>query len=215
MTAPSVRDLTLQQFEDRIASDAPTPGGGSLAAVTVSFAGALLQMCLAITGKKRPGAAVTSLQDRTTELIVFCRGNADEDIAAFDSYLAALRLPNTGEEEKTARDAALHSALIECSRVPLEGASRALDLADLAIQAEREVSTPVLSDLGTSLELLRAAAKSLLLNVETNMRSLNTRRQEDTARLFDVYREVSARYLRLERSMAGALTQIARRTREG
>ncbi len=212
MTPPSVRDLTLQQLEDRIASDAPTPGGGALAAVTVSFAGALLQMCLAVTEKKRPCAAVTVLKQRTVELLALCRGTADEDIAAFDSYIAALRLPKADEEEKIARDAARQSALIESARVPLEAAGRALDLAELAVQAEPEVLPAVLSDLGTSLEFLRAAAKSLLLNVETNMRGLKA--IEDAEPLFDLYPEVSARYARLENTLTDALTQVNRRATE-
>ncbi len=212
MTPPSVRDLTLQQLEDRIASDAPTPGGGALAAVTVSFAGALLQMCLAVTEKKRPCAAVTVLKQRTVELLALCRGTADEDIAAFDSYIAALRLPKADEEQRIARDAARQSALIESARVPLEAAGRALDLAELAVQAEPEVLPAVLSDLGTSLEFLRAAAKSLLLNVETNMRGLKA--IEDAEPLFDLYPEVLARYARLEDALTYALTQINRRAKE-
>jgi methenyltetrahydrofolate cyclohydrolase len=215
LTPPSVRDLTLQRFEDRIASDSPTPGGGALAAVTVSFAGALLQMCLAITEKKRPCAAVTFLKERVTELIALCRGTADEDIAAFDSYIAALRLPKADEEEKAARDAARQSALMESTRVPLEAAGRALDLAELAIQAEREVSTAVLSDLGTSLEFLRAAARSLLMNVETNMRGLKAIEDEDAEPLFDFYGDVSARYTRLESSLSDALAEIRKRAGEG
>lgn len=215
MIPPSVRDLTLQQFEDRIASETPTPGGGALAAVAVSLAGALLQMCLAITEKKRPCAAVTALKERTVELIALCRDTADEDIAAFDSYIAALRLPKADEEERTARDAARHSALIESARVPLEAAGRALDLAELAIDAEREVLGVVLSDLGSSLEFLRAAARSLLLSVETNVRSLKPMEDEDTERLLDLYGEVSARYSRLDGSLIGSLAQIARRAKEG
>ena len=215
LTPPSVRDLTLQQFEDRIANDAPTPGGGALAAVTVSFAGALLQMCLAITEKKRPCAAVAALTQRTAELLALCRGAADEDIAAFDSYIAALRLPKADQEEKSARDAARHSALLESTRVPLEAAARALDLAELAIQAEREVLPVVLSDLGTTLEFLRAAATSLLLNVETNMRGLKAIDDGDAEPLFDLYAEVSARHFRLERSLTATLAQIACRAREG
>jgi methenyltetrahydrofolate cyclohydrolase len=214
LTPPSVRDLTLQQFEDRIASDAATPGGGALAAVVVSFSGALLQMCLAITEKKRPCSAVTALKERTVELIALCRGTADEDIAAFDSYIAALRLPKTDDDERTARDAARQSALIESARVPLEAAGRALDLSELGIQAEREVSTVVLSDLGTSLELLRASAKSLLLNVETNMRGLKAVEDPDSDLLFELYGEVSARYIRLESSLNATLTQIRRRASE-
>lgn len=214
MTHPSVRDLTLQQFEDHITNDAPTPGGGALAAVTLSFAGSLLQKCLAITEKKRPGPSVSILKQRTAEVLALCRDTADEDIRAFDSYIAALRLPKTEPDEKLARAAARHSALIESARVPLEGACRALDLADLAIQAEREVSAAVLSDLGTSLELLRAAATSLLLNVETNLRDLKTLEDGDAEPLFDLYGEVRARYARLEGSLTGALAQIARRTGE-
>ncbi len=70
----------------------------------------------------------------------------------------------------------------------------------------------VLSDLGTSLEFLRAAAKSLLLNVETNMRGLKA--IEDAEPLFDLYPEVLARYARLEDALTYALTQINRRAKE-
>lgn len=215
MTTHSVRDLTLQQFEDRIADDSPTPGGGALAAVTVSFAAALLQMCLAITEKKQPGPAVAKLKEGTTELLALLRGTADEDIAAFDSYIAALKLPKSDEDEKIARAAAKQSALLEAARVPLEAAGRTMDLAELGIAAAGEVVPIVLSDLGTALELLHASARSLLLNVETNLRGLKTVDDEDAEPLFELYAEVSARYQKVGTGLAGALAGIAERIKQG
>ncbi len=215
MTERSVRDLTLQQFEDRIADDSPTPGGGALAAVTASFAAALLQMCLAITEKKRPGPAVAKLKEGTTELLALLRGTADEDIAAFDSYIAALKLPKSDEDEKIVRDAARQSALLEAARVPLEAAGRTMDLAELGIASASEVIAVVLSDLGTVLELLRASARSLLLNVETNSRGFMTANDEDAEPLLELYADVSARYQKVDTDLAQALAEIAERIKQG
>jgi methenyltetrahydrofolate cyclohydrolase len=215
LNSPSVRDLTLQQFEDRLASDSPMPAGGALAAVTLSFAAALLQMCLAITEKKRPGPGVAKLKEQTAEALAQLRGAADEDIAAFDSYIAALRLPKSDDDERQARDAARQSALMESTRVPLESLHRALHLSELAIEAVGEVSIVVLSDLGTALELLRASTRSLLLNVVTNLRGLKTPGDEDAQSLFELYDETLAKYFQLDSKLVRSLTTIAERIKQG
>jgi len=106
---------THRPFLDRLASSAPTPGGGSAAAVMGAMGAALTSMVCNVTiGKKawkesKPPCwpCVPNRQDfkwRLTEMMA-------EDIAAFDGLMAAYKLPKATEEDKARRSAAIESSL--------------------------------------------------------------------------------------------------------
>ena len=89
-------ELSLEQYRDALASDSPTPGGGTAAAVALSQGAALaIMVCNLTIGKERWEigweAAETCKQiaepllDRGYEL-------AGEDAEAFDRVMAAFKL---------------------------------------------------------------------------------------------------------------------------
>src|SRR5512135_1118477 len=104
-------DQPLRHFMDKLASKSPTPGGGSVAALTGSLAAGLVSMVCSLTlGKEkykdvepdieRIFARSEALRNRLTNLI-------QSDVEAYGKYAAAAKLPRGTEEEKQARTKAV------------------------------------------------------------------------------------------------------------
>lgn len=164
------------QFLDQLASAAPTPGGGGAAAVMGAMGAALVSMVAHLTiGKKgyesREPAARALLADgealraRTMPMVA-------DDARAFDSLMAAYRLPKGTEAEKVARAEAIQAGLKAATLAPLQCARAAADGVRLAARA-LEVSHPsVVSDVGVAVLASMAALRSAALNVQINLPQL-------------------------------------------
>lgn len=175
-----MRDMKITEIIDLTASDAPAPGGGSIAALVAALGSALGQMVLALSyGKKsfesldqsiqerlrQEDAELTKLRERLVELI-------DLDVEAFSSYMAAFRLPKASEEEKAARREAIDGAALFAMQVPLETAERCLNVLNcLPIIAEYGNQNAV-TDAGVASLLATAACEAALLNVRINLPSI-------------------------------------------
>ena len=116
-------ELPVGEFLDRTASASPTPGGGSVAAVTGALASALVAMVARLTAGKKgyeqawelAGAAVGTADRLTADL----QAAALEDVCSFEAYLAALRLPKASAEERRTRRVALAAATRRATAAPL------------------------------------------------------------------------------------------------
>lgn len=169
----TVWDWRLADFSDRLASDAPTPGGGSAAMVAATLGAGLVIMALRVTAN-RPDAdpAVTAAIAEGDALRSALARHADADIAVFGRFMAALRLPRTTETEKEARRAALQAAAVEASRVPIAAARSVAAALDLARRAVPLVTASIVSDVGAGAALLEGAARAVLLVVDVNLRTI-------------------------------------------
>jgi formiminotetrahydrofolate cyclodeaminase len=126
-------DLRVRDLLDSVASEDPTPGGGSTAALAVAMAAGLTAMVArASDGWAEARAAVAQaerLRRRTAPL-------AQADAEVYEEALAAMRLPDQVEAE--IRDPTIGAALSRAADVPLEIAEAAADTAELAaLVAER------------------------------------------------------------------------------
>lgn len=155
-----------QELLQAAASAAPTPGGGSTAALTGAFGAALLEMALNITLKKNGETAeglrpvlqtLAGLRERLQAL-------ADEDVRAFRAYVQATRLPEGGEQNE-----ALAAAGQAAMQVPLQLARTALEALDLAPPLATRVHAEVTSDVGAGAAILEGALHAALLTVDINL----------------------------------------------
>ena len=169
----------IDQFLDRLASSAPTPGGGSAAAVMGAMGAALTSMVCNVTiGKKglegveAPMLAVRAesarLQVRLTEMMA-------EDITAFDGLMAAYKLPKATEEDKARRSAAIESSLRRATEVPLACARACAAVIALTQRAADLGYKGVVSDAGVGVLAAFAAPRSAALNVYINAPMLRDR----------------------------------------
>jgi formiminotetrahydrofolate cyclodeaminase len=163
---------TLSAFRDATASTEPTPGGGSVAMVSASFGLGLVIMALEITAKKPESgseARLAELLGEARSLLAKLSQHADEDIAVFQAYMAALKLPKQSDADKSSRKAAMDIALASATRAPLEAARSCVQALTLAERAADISSVRVISDVGAGAALLGGAVSAVLLNVDINL----------------------------------------------
>lgn len=164
----------LATFRDTLASDSPTPGGGSAAMVSATLGLGLVVMALRITANKAPDRTFLDTLILSGErLMAELSAHAEADIAVFDAYIAALKLPKATEDEKTTRRAALQEATVAATEIPLNAAQSALEGLDLSSQAATLATTQIVSDVGAGAATLRGAVEAVLYAVDVNLRGLD------------------------------------------
>lgn len=175
---PFPDDLPLVAYLDRVASDDPTPGGGSVVGVAGALAAALGEMVcrlslrrIAPTGGAAAGDLYVSLE-RFGELRGRLLAAAAADEAAYAAYRTAAALPRTGTDEQAARKAAMAEALVAAIEVPL-GAAEACRDALLALRPVAEHGKRALrSDVAIAAILAEAALRGALATVRGNVGAL-------------------------------------------
>ena len=169
--------MTLNDFLSELSSDSPTPGGGSVAALAGALAAALTSMVANLTvGKKKYAdvqedvlavlAKTESLRLELTELM-------DEDAAAFDKVMAAMKLPKETDEEKAARTEVMQAALVDAAMVPLAVMEKCVEVIAFAQVAAEKGNKNAVSDAGVAALMGRAGAHAAKLNVMINLGWIN------------------------------------------
>ena len=171
-----MRDETVGAWLDRLASSEPAPGGGAAAAMNVAVGAALLEMVVNLTlGKdayrdyEEHAAHVLgeagAVRAQATRL-------AEEDARAFTALMAAYRLPKDSDSDKAARREEIQRATVEATRVPLEIASRAARVIQLATTLPGRSNANVLSDVAVAAASARAGLEAAAVNVRLNLGSV-------------------------------------------
>ncbi len=170
--------MSLAQFLEQAASDAPVPGGGGIAALAGALGAAMGAMAAGFTAGKPKFADHDALMRETIRLlqehIAGLLAAVDGDAAAFSGIAAAYRLPKGTDAEKAARKAAVDAALAASMRVPLDMTRRCLAAAELLPALAAKGNPNLLSDVVVAAIMLRAAGEAALVNVLVNTKSLDT-----------------------------------------
>ncbi|OQY47768.1 MAG: methenyltetrahydrofolate cyclohydrolase, partial [Anaerolineaceae bacterium 4572_78] len=115
---------TIQQFLKELASSAPTPGGGSTAALSGAVGASLVSMVCQLTiGKKRYADVQTEMHEIlkvSEELQQKLIAMIDEDAKAFDLVMDAFKMPKKTAEEKSARRTAIQEGSKQATIVPMK-----------------------------------------------------------------------------------------------
>jgi formiminotetrahydrofolate cyclodeaminase len=174
-----ITQRSVETFLNELASAAPTPGGGSAAAIIGAMGAALLSMVCNVTlGKKGMEAAesdMKAVRDESERLRELLTSMVAEDIAAFDGLMAAYRLPKGNDEEKSRRAEAIQSNLRAATETPLACARACAEVVALARRAAEKGFAGVVSDAGVGVLAANSALRSAALNVYINAPSLKDR----------------------------------------
>ena len=178
------------EYLDRLASPAPTPGGGSAATIVAAMAAALVAMTARITAenpkyeqRRQAAQSVAELADRLRGELVDASRRDEEAFAAV--------MATRGDE----RQAALQRAAEE----PLRAMRLALDVENLVVEALALENPHLSSDLGAACELAAAALAASAYNVRINHRAMR-----DEAEVTRQREEMEL----LERESASALRRV-------
>jgi formiminotetrahydrofolate cyclodeaminase len=170
---------SVEKFLDDLASGNPTPGGGSAAAIMGAMGAALVSMVCNVTiGKKGYEAVEAEMRSVLSESERVRRrltAMVAEDIAAFDSILAAYKLPKSTEEDKAVRAAAIQAGLRRATEVPLDCARVCAEVIALSRRASEQGYLNVISDGGVGVLAGYTGLRSAALNVYINAPALKDR----------------------------------------
>ena len=154
-----------------IASSDPTPGGGSVAALCLAHAHSLAAMVARLTvasDKWSDGHAIASMViEQSDEAIRNSLALADRDADAFESVMAAYRMPKD-EASDQLRTQAIREATIGAARPPLETLFSASELIHQLLELSWACNKNALTDLASSAELAHTAARMAEMNVRVN-----------------------------------------------
>ena len=171
------RPTASEDFLDALAEGTPAPGGGSAAAYSGAAGAALVAMVARLTlGKKKYQSIeplMYSLLQRAEKLRGELKLQIERDASAFTQVMEAFKLPKDTDEELAARQLAIDSATMDAACVPLETASMAVEVMELAKQVVAEGNLNAISDGATGATLARAALTGAGYNVRINVASLS------------------------------------------
>ena len=174
-----IKDKSVQAFIDELASKAPTPGGGSAAAVMGAQAAALISMVCNLTIGKPKYAEVEvemrALLEKSEALRETLTGMIKADVDVFERLMATYGLPKDSGEQKLVRSAAIQAALKEATDVPLACAHACAETIILSRIAADKGNIGVISDAGVAVMAGYGALKSAALNVYINAGGLKDR----------------------------------------
>lgn len=171
-----IKDSPIEKFLDDLASSAPTPGGGSAAAIMGGMGAALVSMVCNLTiGKKNYAdveeemkvllAQAEALRRRLTDMV-------KHDVDAFDGLMAAYGLPKDSDEQKAARSQAIQDSLKAATDAPLACARACAEVIAFSLTAAEKGNRNVVSDAGVAALAAQAALRSAALNVDINVPSI-------------------------------------------
>jgi formiminotetrahydrofolate cyclodeaminase len=162
-----LEDRTIDTYLDMVASDAPSPGGGSVAAVVGALGSALGEMVINLTDTPHDELVQAGQRLASLRASAVASGAADE--LAYPAYLEASRMPKTTDEEKTRRKAMMQEAMQEAAAIPMQLAETGIEILE-TLQAVMLYGNPrVLSDAEVAMIFARACVDASLVNVRVNL----------------------------------------------
>ncbi|WP_017414676.1 cyclodeaminase/cyclohydrolase family protein [Clostridium tunisiense] len=171
---------TVREFVEELGSNSPAPGGGSVAALASSLASALSAMVFNLTVGKKAYASLNdeekALVDKHLEITDKSKDEfldlMNKDVEAFNSVMAAFKLPKETEEEKAIRSEKIQEGYKGAIAIPLEVARKTFNLYDSILVSVKYGNKNAISDGGVAALMTQSAIEGAILNVKINLSSI-------------------------------------------
>ena len=164
----------LNKFTAELASDSPTPGGGSVAGLSASLSASLIEMVVNLTDDNSLNKYNDELSSKRKEALDLI----DKDAESFNKVMSAFKMPKNTDEEKKKRKEAIQNGLYKASLTPLETMKLALKLMELARKIIEKGNPNAISDIGVAGFMGISALKGAYLNVLINTQSLKDKEKD-------------------------------------
>jgi len=163
------KNMTVEEFNQELASDKATPGGGSVAALSAALSSGLLAMVVELTKDN----------DELKKLLLDFKGDMqtalaliDKDSDSFDLVMQAFKMPKDTEKEVEKRKAAIQEGLKEASLTPLETMELSFKLLEIAKTVAEGGNKNAVTDAGVAGYMAYSAVNGAYFNVIINLASI-------------------------------------------
>jgi glutamate formiminotransferase/formiminotetrahydrofolate cyclodeaminase len=165
-------DMDLVKFCHTTASEAPAPGGGSIAAYMGALGAALGTMVANLTANKFRHEDTWEVYSDWAEKGKYYHDlllkMVDEDTNAFNKIMDAFGLPKSSTEEKEIRSKAIQDATKFAIEIPLQTMKLCCDSMEVMLEMAKNGLEASLSDAGVGALAARAGVQGAFLNVKIN-----------------------------------------------
>ncbi len=163
--------MDLKQFLDKVASDTPTPGGGSVSALAGALSASLIMMVAGLSAKKdkKNQREMEKIKKKTLAIQKRLLRAVDEDAQSFDQVIQAYRLPRETEKEQHRRARAIQKAYQKATLTPQLVCQQSIQLLKDAKFLILKGNPNAVSDTGVAAFLADAAIAGGLLNIGINL----------------------------------------------
>lgn len=168
-----VKDISLSDYLETLASALPAPGAGCAAAITGAQGAALLAMVCNLTlGKKR----YTNVQEEINQLRLLFEGRrrlmvnlAEADMLAFEGLVHDYKSPLKKEQKEDK----IQNGLKKSVEIPMQLLTICADLLQPASRLSEICYTKVQSDVLAAVILLKASINCSKTNIEHNLKEID------------------------------------------
>ena len=192
--------MSCKAFAEETSSESPAPGGGSISAYMGALGAALACMVANLSAGKRGWESrwkeFSDWAEEAQQLMKELLALVDEDTAAFNSLMGAMRMPKSSPEQIEERDAAIEAATLYAGEVPLRTMKTAVKAFPLLRRMAEEGNPNSVSDTGVGALAARSAVLGAQLNVKINASGLQNR--DDASRLLAEAEAVAADAIKAE-----------------
>mgnify|MGYP003168019839 FL=1 len=174
------KDYSVDKFILELSSDAPSPGGGSTAALVAALSSSLNSMVYSLTiGKKvfeklsdNEKNKMVKLREEAKEFIKKAQNFMEQDRDDFLSLMDSYKLPKNNEEEIIIRKEKIKENTMKAMETPLLLAEECIKFYDNIEFAIKHGNKNLISDAGVATVLLHSAIESSIINVKVNLNFL-------------------------------------------
>jgi len=172
--------LSLVDFAQKTASEAPAPGGGSVSAYLGSLGISLGTMVANLSSHKRGWddrwEEFSNTAEKGQKIIKKLLDLVDKDTESFNQIMLAFRLPEGDSKEKKIKEDAIKKATIHAIEVPLEIMRTSLESMDVIMEMAKNGNPNSVSDAGVGALCARSAVIGGYLNVKINCKDLTDKK---------------------------------------
>jgi formiminotetrahydrofolate cyclodeaminase len=171
-----MKNMTIDEFAQIVASDSPVPGGGSIAALCGALSAALAEMVANLTvGKKKYADSkeeMTDIISKASALRDKLLNYIEEDSLAYNKVMEAYKLPKETEQEKSLRLSEIEEGLKIAASVPLKVAETSFEILPLAEAVVLRGNSNSVTDALVGAMMARTGVLSAVLNIRINLDSI-------------------------------------------
>ncbi|MGN1398977.1 MAG: cyclodeaminase/cyclohydrolase family protein [Erysipelotrichaceae bacterium] len=204
-----MKEMSLNDFIDDLASDSFSPGGGAACALVGAIANSLAVMAANLTKDKKKfidkKEYLEELIEKSTELNHSLLKAMDEDKTAFQPLAQAYKL----SKDDPQKPQKIQQGLLSAYQAPYNLLSTMVEVTELLQQYSENCSKLVLSDVATSAALIIGAVYGIKINVFVNTADIldqktkltiekqtNQMADECLKRAENIYRQASERIIK-------------------